>query len=274
MPPPPTAPVPTGSLTTSKRASTASTAPASTQPAYSVIQSDVNDGYSHYNALDVNVRGNYGTRGAFLASYTWSHTTDNVDPDVPSQNPNDPTQPGNAERGNAIFDQRNRLVVSGFYLAPLKIQVGGIVSLAGGLPYNLITGLTNSGDTGATTDRPIINGAIVGRNTGRGTPIYSFDPFLARAFPLFTERVQLDLRAEAFNALNHANYVGFNGTYGTGLAAPRHARSPARGRHQPTSRARDAVLRQGQLLMRRSACWFYSASQSLRTWGLAHLRFP
>ena len=196
------------------------TAPASTQPAYSVIQSDVNDGYSHYNALDVNLRGNYGTRGAFLASYTWSHTTDNVDPDTTGQNPNDPTQTGNAERGNAIFDQRNRAVLSGFYLAPLKIQVGGVATLAGGLPYNLVTGQTNSGDTGATTDRPIINGAIVGRNTGRGTPIYSFDPFLARAFPLFTERVRLDLRAEAFNALNHANYVGFNGTYGTGLTAP------------------------------------------------------
>ena len=196
------------------------TAPASTQPAYSVIQSDVNDGYSHYNALDVNLRGNYGNRGAFLASCTWSHTTDNVDPDLPSQNPNDATQPGNAERGNAIFDQRNRLVLSGFYLAPLKIQVGGIVTLAGGLPYNLTTGTTNSGDSGATTDRPIINGAIVGRNTGRGTPIYSFDPFLARAFPRFTERVRLDLRAEAFNALNHANYIGFNGTYGTGMTAP------------------------------------------------------
>ncbi len=196
------------------------TAAASTQPAYSVIQSDVNDGYSHYNALDVNLRGNYGNRGAFLASYTWSHTTDNVDPDLPSQNPNDATQPGNAERGNAIFDQRNRLVLSGFYLAPLKIQVGGIVTLAGGLPYNLTTGTTNSGDSGATTDRPIINGAIVGRNTGRGTPSYSFDPFLARAFPLFTERVRLDLRAEAFNALNHANYIGFNGTYGTGMTAP------------------------------------------------------
>ena len=196
------------------------TAPASTQPAYALIQSDVNDGYSHYNALDVNVRGSYGSRGAFLASYTWSHTTDNVDPDIPSQNPNDPNQTGLAERGNAIFDQRNRLVLSGFYLAPLKIQVGGIVTLAGGLPYNLITGQTNSGDTGASTDRPLINGVLVGRNTGRGTPIYSFDPFLARAFPLFTERVHLDLRAEAFNVLNHANYVGFNGTYGTGLTAP------------------------------------------------------
>ena len=196
------------------------TAAASTQPPYSVIQSDVNDGYVHYDALDLNLRSNFGRKAALLMSYTWSHTTDNVDPDTTSQNPNDPNLTGDAERGNAIYDQRNRLVASGFYVAPLKIQVGGIVTLAGGLPYNLVTGVTNSGDTGATTDRPIINGVLVGRNAGRGTPIYSFDPFVARSFPLFTERFQLDLRAEAFNALNHANYVGFNGTYGTGTTAP------------------------------------------------------
>jgi hypothetical protein len=33
--------------------------------------------------------------------------------------------------------------------------------------------------------------------------------------------VKLDLRAEAFNVLNHQNYVGFNGTYGnTNTVAP------------------------------------------------------
>lgn len=28
----------------------------------------------------------------------------------------------------------------------------------------------------------------------------------------------IDLRAEAFNALNHRNFVGYNGTYGNGTA--------------------------------------------------------
>ncbi len=97
-------------------------------PPYSVIQSDVNDGYLHYNALDLNLHHSFSGRYEMLASYTWSHTTDNVDPDATSQNPNDPLQTGQAEYGNALYDQRHRLVLSGFYVAPLRIHVGGIVS--------------------------------------------------------------------------------------------------------------------------------------------------
>jgi len=188
----------------------------SPQPPYSVIQSDVNDGFLHYDALDVNLRHTFSHGFETLASYTWSHTLDNVDPDATSQNPNDPIQAGLAEYGNALYDQRNRLVLGGFYVLPLKINVGGIASLSGGLPYNLTTGTNNSGDTGATTDRPVINGVVVGRNTGRGTPIYDLEPFVSRTFPIFSERLKLDLRAEAFNVLNQANFVTFNGVYGNG----------------------------------------------------------
>ncbi len=186
-------------------------------PAYSVIQSDVNDGFANYNALDVNLNRRFSNGISLLASYTWSHAIDNVDPDVPGQNPNDPNFPGRQEVGNAIFDQRNRFVISGVYAAPFQFRVGGVATLASGLPYNVVTGSTNSGDTGATTDRPVINGVVIGRNTGRGTPTYDFSPFLERPIS-FSERVRLNLRVEAFNVFNHANFVGFNGTYGNGTA--------------------------------------------------------
>ncbi len=186
------------------------------QPPYSVIQTDVNDGNLHYNALDVNLRHDFIHGFSMLASYTWSHTLDNVDPDTTSQNPNDANFTGHQEYGNAIYDQRQRFVLSGIYAAPLGIHLGGLTTLASGLPYNIVTGTTNSGDTGATTDRPVINGAVVGRNAGRGGPIYDVEPFISRAFPILGERAQLDFRAETFNVLNHANFVGYSGTYGNG----------------------------------------------------------
>jgi hypothetical protein len=154
-----------------------------------------------------------------LASYTWSHAIDNVDPDIPSQNPNDPNSPGKVENASAIFDQRQRFVLSGLYTLPFHINFGGVGTLGSGLPYNYTTGVTNSGDTGATTDRPVINGVVIGRNAGHGRPIYDVSPFLERAFALGTERVHLTLRAEAFNVFNHANFVGYSGTYGNGATA-------------------------------------------------------
>ena len=187
------------------------------QPPYAVIQSDVNNGYLYYDALDVNLRHTFSRKLSMLVSYTWSHAIDNVDPDTTSQNPNDPNFTGHIENGNAIYDQRNRFVLSGLYILPLKLHFSGVATLASGLPFNYTTGTTNSGDTGGTTDRPVINGVVVGRNAGHGRPIYSVDPALERAFG--TERFNLDLRAEAFNVFNHANFVGYSGTYGNGAAA-------------------------------------------------------
>ncbi len=197
------------------------------QPAYGVIQSDVNNGYAYYHAFDVNLSHRFSRRLSMLASYTWSHAIDNVDPDVPGQNPNDPNFTGRVENGSAIFDQRQRFVLSGTYMLPFKINFGGVATLGSGLPYNIVTGTANSGDTGATTDRPVINGVVVGRNTGRGRPIYDVSPFLERPFAVYHERVVLHLRAEAFNVFNHPNFVGYSGTYGNGA-------TPGVGFGQPT----------------------------------------
>jgi hypothetical protein len=188
------------------------------EPPYSVIQSDVNNGAGYYEAMDINLSHHAANGSALLASYTYSHALDTVDPDVPGQNPNDPLKAGAQELGNAIFDQRHRFVLSGVYAAPFGITAGGMMTLASGLPYNFVTGMTNSGDTGATTDRPVINGAVIGRNTGRGSAIYDLSPFVGKRVTLGTERLHANLRAEAFNLLNHRNVVGFSGTYGNGAS--------------------------------------------------------
>src|SRR5262249_53316287 len=174
---------------------------------------DVNNGFVFYDALNVNLSHHFTKHFSMLASYVYSHSIDNVDPDAPGGNPNDPNFTGQQEKGNAIFDQRHRFVLSGTFNAPFGFNLGGITTLASGLPFNLVTGSNNSGDTGATTDRPVINGTVVGRNTGRGRAIYEFSPFLEKEFR-FGERWRVKTRAEAFNVLNHPNFVGYSGTFG------------------------------------------------------------
>jgi len=198
-------------------------------PAYSVIQADVNDGVAYYNALNVNLNHRFSQRVQVLASYTWSHALDTVDPDIPGQNPNDPNFTGRQELGPAIFDQRHRFVLSGTVVAPFKIYVGGVATLGTGLPYNITTGTNNSGDTGATTDRPIVNGAVLSRNAGRGRAIYDVSPFIERRFPLGSDRVNLNLRAEAFNVFNHPNFVGYSATWGPNPTPPATLGSPLTG---------------------------------------------
>jgi hypothetical protein len=197
-------------------------------PAYSVIQADVNDGVAYYNALNVNLNHHFTHRLQMLASYTWSHALDTVDPDIPQQNPNDPNFPRRQELGPAIYDQRHRFVLSGTLVAPLKINLGGVATLASGLPYNIVTGTTNSGDTGATTDRPVVNGAVISRNAGRGRAIYDVSPFIERKFPL-GDRIGLNLRAEAFNVFNHPNFVGYVATWGNGATPPATLGTPLTG---------------------------------------------
>lgn len=188
--------------------------PTNPQPPYALIQSDVNDGYATYHALNINLNHRFTQHFQMLASYTWSHAIDNVDPDIPGQNPNDPNFTGREEIGPAIYDQRHRFVLSGTYNAPFKISLGGVATFGSGLPYNITTGANNFGDSGATADRPVIDGAVVSRNAGRGEPIYDVSPFIERPFALGSERVQLRLRVEAFNVFNHANFVGYSGTWG------------------------------------------------------------
>ena len=143
----------------------------------------------------------------------------NVDPDVPGQNPNDANFTGQPEVANAIFDQRHRFVLSGTYRAPFAVDLGGIATLSSGLPFNFVTGTNNSGDSGATADRPVINGSVVSRNAGIGRAIYDYSPFVERDFSLGSDRLHLKARTEAFNVFNHANFVGYSGTFGNGITA-------------------------------------------------------
>jgi hypothetical protein len=184
------------------------------------IQAVISNGTSSYNALQVNLNKRFSNRVSFLVSYAWSHTINDMETDN-NFDPNDANLYGRSERASSLLDQRYRASLSGWYDLPAGFSVGTFTLLASGRPYNITTGVDNNGDS-TTSDRPVINGAVVGRNAGRGTPVYNAGVFAQREFRL-AERVGASVRAEADNFFNHSNITGRQGLYGnlaSGLPDP------------------------------------------------------
>ncbi|HEX8720236.1 MAG TPA: TonB-dependent receptor [Pyrinomonadaceae bacterium] len=174
----------------------------------------VNQGSSLYNGMQLNLNKRFARDFSVLASYTLSHTINTVEPDAPGGDRADLNLGEEGERADSLLDQRHRLVVSGWYNLPYHFVVGGVTTAASGRPYNITVGQDVNGDN-ANTDRPFdyATGTFVGRNTGRGTPVYDTSVFVERDFQ-FGERVHMGLRAEGFNVFNHPNIVARSGALG------------------------------------------------------------
>ncbi len=179
---------------------------------YSAVDAVVNDGSATYNGVQAKLAKQFSHHYSMLLSYTYSHAIDNVEPDAASQNADDFNSLGQQEKASSLLDQRNRAALSGWYDFPKGFRFGAVATLSSGFPYNILTGTDNNGD-GVKADRPFIDGALLGRNTGQGSPLYDVDSSLQKAFS-FGDRWKLDLRAEAFNIFNHSNYFTRNATFG------------------------------------------------------------
>jgi hypothetical protein len=185
---------------------------------YRQIMAIVNLGSGTYNGLQVKLQKQFSNHFSLLASYTYSHAIDTVEPDAANQNANDWNFLGAAEKATSVLDQRHRAAISGWYDMPWGFTAGTNLTLASGLPYNVTTGTDNNGD-GTTADRPVTNNQVVPRNFGQGTPTYDWGLSLQKRFQI-TEGLRLDLRAEALNVLNHSNFYGRSGTFGNAGAPP------------------------------------------------------
>jgi outer membrane receptor protein involved in Fe transport len=181
---------------------------------YRRILAVVNNGDSLYNAMQVNLNKRFSDKFSLLLSYTLSHTVNTVEPDAPGGDPNDANQLGRYELGDSLLDQRHRAAISGWWNLPYHFTFGGLATLGSGRPFNITTGSDLNGD-GGSVDRPVINGVVIGRNSGLGNALYDFSIFLEREFRV-SERVRLSLRGEGLNVFNHANTIGRNGVFGTG----------------------------------------------------------
>jgi hypothetical protein len=184
-------------------------------------------GDSWYDGLTVAINQRPSLWASWRVSYAFSKALDtagNFFFSTPQDNHNIA-----AEKGRSDNNQRHRLVLSGSLSSPTGKAftpldhlwhgwiLSSIYSYSSALPFNIVTGADNNGDTNFN-DRP----AGVGRNAGVGFSSQSFDSRLSRTFAV-RERCRVEAMVEAFNLFNHRNDQLPNATFGNGVypTAPR-----------------------------------------------------
>jgi hypothetical protein len=166
---------------------------------------------SYYHALTLSFSRRFTNNLGLLAHYTYSKAIDNTTdfrPDLAEIV--DPLNIG-AERGLSLQDTRSRFVLSGTWEPGFKnalakgFQISTIISLNSGRPYNLLAGtdLNGNGDL-PNGDRPIVNGASIGRNVGITPGFANIDVRILRKVKI-KERYEIQGLVEVFNLFNRTN---------------------------------------------------------------------
>ncbi len=185
-------------------------------------------GSSIYHGFTAALRKRFGRNYALNLAYTLGKSIDDAT-DFTTQNQANNQNDLRAERSLSTFDQRQRLVISGVWESPHRTASGNgfwtnfmadwvvapIVTWGSGRPFNLLLGFDANGDGHANTNRPnLVDGSIVGRNTGEGPSTFLTDLRISRKFRLRREQTYFEFIFEAFNLFNNVNYSGVNGTVG------------------------------------------------------------
>ncbi|MBI1746109.1 MAG: TonB-dependent receptor [Acidobacteria bacterium] len=194
------------------------------------INTAESSGSSIYHGMTVEVNKRYSRHMQILVAYTMGKSISDATDIFTEFEPNNQTNK-RAERGIALFDQRQRLVVSGVLESPLKAGAGNhilsrmfadvtispIFAIESGRPFNLELAGDPNGDT-HTTDRPFFpnpNGpaAFAGKNTGLGPRFTNFDMSVSKRLRLRADNpISFEMIFQAFNLFNSVNYTGINNT--------------------------------------------------------------
>ena len=198
--------------------------------AFNAIQMVAASGGSTYNGLDLTLQKRMRHGLMFRLNYTFSKAIDNASDFTQAQQPNDPYTP-RAERSVSLEDQRHRLTFAGVWrLAhvgargnPWRALIAGwtvaaLATVHSGIPYNVTVGSDVNGDQNSSSDRPLVGGAPLGRNTYIGPGYATVDVRVAREIGV-REKIRVEVLGEAFNLANHVNFTGISTTWGTAPAA-------------------------------------------------------
>lgn len=193
-------------------------------------------GETWYRALMVSLEKRFDGREQLQVNYTLSRaqdTSSDFQTSVIPQTSGRGRNPENVrglplgfdpltEKGDALHDERHRLVVSGTCIVPGGVYVSVILTAASGTPFNILAGsdLNGDGDAGAfPSDRalrtPLDLTTSVPRNAGRMPAQMTADLRTSRRLVLGGRR-QVEVLAEVYNLFNRANFTEVNNVFGSG----------------------------------------------------------
>jgi hypothetical protein len=167
----------------------------------------MNLGTSDYDGLQTEFSYRGHSKIYAAVSYTLSKATNTSEPDGNGIGPNQSTfsRLGEEERGPSLLDQRHRAVITFTYQLPYNMTAGTVTQLASSRPFNAVTGVDNNGD-GANNDRPVVDGAVIGKSAFRGTGTQDVSAFVEGRIKSAGRTILL--RLEGFNLFNHGNILG------------------------------------------------------------------
>jgi len=102
------------------------------------------------------------------------------------------------------IDERHQFVADAVYNLPFGFELNGTSRFTSGRPYTAVAGTDLNRDS-QNTDRPIINGQVLARNTFRNTGFRDVSLRLQRSFALRGDKRRISVSADVFNAFNFAN---------------------------------------------------------------------
>jgi hypothetical protein len=212
-------------------------------------------GTSTYNALWVTANKRVSKGLQFNGSYTWSHSIDENSRNNQGIVVQDSTNIFSSV-GNSDFDARHRFVMNAIYDLPFSgnrivsgWELAPILSFQSGNPFNItVSSVAVTGSGGLRpniTATPVVQGnpltnwfsnpsvfvapgnafGAVGRNSFVGPGFENVDLALIKNTKI-SERINFQIRMDAFDLLNHPNYGQPNGTVGPNLGIITSTRFP------------------------------------------------
>jgi hypothetical protein len=174
-------------------------------PNYGFMRQQESSARSNYDGLTVSLNKRYSKGFQFLTSYTlaWNRDDDSNERNFSGIAYEDAFDLAREFRWSRN-DIRHRWVGSGSYDLPAGFQLSGILEWRTGLPFSAFTGADSNGD-GTTTDKPLIDGVPLLRNSFRQPNFFNTDIRVTKTFPI-NERHRVLLSADLFNVFNHTNW--------------------------------------------------------------------